>query len=96
MSTLSSDLQTLSHEAYLYFCPLVLMDLTRRQMTGEAAGFRAGFGPPNEFHHVREFPPAEFRTVVRPNFDTLDSNAWLDLSHGPCRSTCPAAASGTT
>ncbi len=34
------------------------------------------------FSHVREFPPAEFRTVVRPNFDTLYSSAWLDLSGG--------------
>jgi hypothetical protein len=32
---------------------------------------------------AREFPAAEFRAVVRPNFDTLCSNAWLDLTAGP-------------
>lgn len=46
-----------------------------------SAGERPGFGPPN--HHVRTFPDADFRAVVRPNFDTLYSSAWLDLSRGP-------------
>lgn len=83
MSTLSDDLRTLSYEATLYFYPLVTMDISRRQQTGTPAGVRPGFGPPNEFHHLREFPPADFRAVVRPNFDTLYSSAWLDLTAGP-------------
>lgn len=83
VSTLSSDLRTLSREAYIYLYPLVVMNISRLQQTSPRAGSRPGFGPPNQFHHFREFPGANFRAVVRPNFDTLYSSAWLDLSAGP-------------
>ncbi|MFE6922165.1 DUF1254 domain-containing protein [Nocardia sp. NPDC057663] len=85
MSVLSSDLQTLSYEAYVYLYPLVTMEVTRQQQTNSPVGSTPGFGPPNQFHHIREFPDAEFRAVVRPNFDTLYSSAWLDLTRGPVR-----------
>jgi hypothetical protein len=83
MSTLSDDLHTLSYEAALYFYPLVTMDVTRLQTINTPPAEGSPFGPPNEFHHLRAFPTAEFRTVVRPNFDTLYSVAWLDLTAGP-------------
>jgi hypothetical protein len=83
VSTLSDDLRTLSYEATLYFYPLVTMDITRLQVINAPAGTKPGFGPPNEFHHFRAFPTADFRTVVRPNFDTLYSSAFLDLTAGP-------------
>jgi hypothetical protein len=83
MSTLSDDPRSLSYEAYSYLYPLVTMEVTRRQAVNLAAGVKPGFGPPNEFHHIRAFPPADFRAVVRPNFDTLYSSAWLDLTAGP-------------
>ncbi|HXB86543.1 DUF1254 domain-containing protein, partial [Mycobacterium sp.] len=74
---------TLSYEAALYFYPLVTMDITRLQAINAPAGTKPGFGPPNEFHHFRAFPTADFRNVVRPNFDTLYSSAFLDLTAGP-------------
>lgn len=82
MSVLSDDLHTLSYEAALYFYPLVLMDITRLQALNAPAASPVG-GAPNQFHHLRAFPSAEFRAVVRPNFDTLYSSAWLDLTGGP-------------
>jgi hypothetical protein len=70
-------------EAYVYLYPLLTMEISRGQQTNVEAGVRPGFGPMNQFHHIQEFPPADFRAVVRPNFDTLYSSAWLDLTGGP-------------
>jgi hypothetical protein len=42
-----------------------------------------GHGPMNSFSHIRAFPDADFRAVVRPNFDTLYSSGWLDLTREP-------------
>jgi hypothetical protein len=70
-------------EAYTYFYPLVLMDVTRRQAVNIEPGKMIGRGPMNVFTHARMFPPADFRDVVRVNFDTLYSIAWLDLTKEP-------------
>ncbi len=70
-------------EAYHYFYPLITMDISRRVMTNYAPGTKPGMGPMNAFYHLRSFPPADFREVVRPNFDTLYSAAWLDLTQEP-------------
>jgi len=70
-------------EAYWYFYPLLTMDVTRRQTTNLPAGQKPGFGPMNSFSHIREYPDADFKTVVRPNFDTLYSSCWLDLTKEP-------------
>lgn len=75
----------MSYEAYVYLYSLVTMDVTRQQQTNSPAGSTPGFGPPNQFHHLRRFPDVDFRAVVRPNFDTLYSSAWLDLTRGPVR-----------
>jgi hypothetical protein len=77
------EAQAIAEEAYVYFYPLILMDLTRRQMINADPRTNPTGGPPNAFTHVRTFPPADIRAVVRPNFDTLYSLAWLDLSDGP-------------
>ncbi|WP_277127543.1 DUF1254 domain-containing protein [Chlorogloeopsis fritschii] len=70
-------------EAYHYLYPLILMDITRRVSTNIETGKKLGFGRMNEFVHLGLFPDANFRTVVRPNFDTLYSSAWLDLTIEP-------------
>lgn len=69
-------------EAYLYLYSLVTMDLTRLQFTNveEIGDFK---GPMNVFVNVPAYPTAEMKTVVRPNFDTLYSSAWLDLTKEP-------------
>ena len=40
-------------------------------------------GPPNAFNNILTYPTPEMRVVVRPNFDTLYSSAWLDLTKEP-------------
>jgi hypothetical protein len=69
--------------AYIYLYPLVTMELTRQQMTNVGPGQRPSSAPMNMLAHIREFPGADFRAVVRPNFDTLYSSAGLDLTGGP-------------
>ncbi|WP_344447679.1 hypothetical protein, partial [Kitasatospora nipponensis] len=67
MGKLADDLRTLSREAYFYLYPLVTMDISRQQAAALPAGVKPGFGPPNQYQHLREFPAADFRAVVRPN-----------------------------
>ena len=69
--------------AYLYFYSLVSMDVTRKQFTNVEPGKEFGKGPMNMFVNVPEYPPADFKGVVRSNFDTLYSIAWLDMSKEP-------------
>jgi hypothetical protein len=71
-------------EAYLYLYPLVTMDLTRKQLTNVAHPAGGGYSAPmNTFANVAEYPTADMKVVVRPNFDTLYSSAWLDLTKEP-------------
>ena len=70
-------------DAYLYFYPLITMDLTRKQSTNVEPGKEFGKGPMNAFTSVPEYPPANYKGVVRVNFDTLYSIAWLDLASEP-------------
>jgi len=70
-------------DAYVYLYPLVIMDVTRQQSTNIEPGKEFGKGPMNTFTSVQEYPPANFKGVVRVNFDTLYSIAWLDLTKEP-------------
>ncbi len=69
-------------DTYLYFYSPVTMDLTRKQLTNVEPGKGFG-GPTNTFANVPAYPTAQDRAVVRPNFDTLYSSAWLDLTKEP-------------
>jgi hypothetical protein len=82
-SASTDEAQTIVQEAYVYLYPLILMDLTRKQLTNLDPKTNVMGGPANAFTHIRTFPTAEMRSVVRPNFDTLYSSAWLDLTQGP-------------
>ena len=77
--------------AYLYFYPLVTMELTRRQLTNVAKP-EGIHGPMNTFVSLAAFPPADMKAVVRPNFDTLYSSAWLDLTREPMIVSAPDTA----
>jgi hypothetical protein len=70
-------------DAYIYFYPLLSMDITRLQSTNIEAGKKFGKGPMNTFVNVPAYPPADLKVVVRINFDTLYSIAWLDLTQEP-------------
>lgn len=80
----------LALELYEYAFPIVLMDITMRQVTNvpnaNSVPMRA---PVNQFAHFRTYPPADAKDVVRFNFDTLYSFAWLDLGKEPIILTVP-------
>jgi hypothetical protein len=79
-------------DAYIYFYPLLTMDITRKQFTNIEPGKAFGKGPMNMFVNVPEYPPADFKGVVRSNFDTLYSIAWLDLTKEPLIVSAPDTA----
>jgi hypothetical protein len=56
------------------------MDVTRKQFTNLEPGKELGKGPMNLFNNIPEYPPANFKGVVRPNFDTLYSVSYLDMT----------------
>ncbi|HEV3167448.1 MAG TPA: DUF1254 domain-containing protein [Isosphaeraceae bacterium] len=67
-------------DAYVYFYPLITMDITRKQSVNIEPGKEFGKGPMNMFVSIPAYPPADMKVVVRINFDTLYSIAWLDLT----------------
>jgi len=69
-------------QAYIYAYPLVLMDVTKKTMTGNGQYI-------NRFINISEFPDDTFKHIVRPNVDTLYSFAWIDLTQGPLLLTVP-------
>jgi hypothetical protein len=77
------EIHAIATEAYVYFYPLVLADVTRRVMINGEPKPNSLTGPMNMFHHLRALPPADFKDAARPNYDTLYSTVWLDLSEEP-------------
>ncbi|MSY32544.1 MAG: DUF1254 domain-containing protein, partial [Actinobacteria bacterium] len=83
-SSLTNDeLLQVATEAYLYLYPMVLMENTRRNATNVPRDTKPGRAPMGVINHVREYPELDFKAVVRPNFDTLYSSAWMDVSKEP-------------
>jgi hypothetical protein len=82
-SITEQEAQSIARDAYIYFYSLVTMDVTRKQLTNKAPGPGIFGGPMNMFVNIEAFPPADFKAVVRPNFDTLYSSAYLDLTKEP-------------
>jgi hypothetical protein len=77
------EARALGVDAYLYFYPLITMDITRKQLTNQEPTPGGIGGPMNAFANVGSFPSADLKVVVRPNFDTLYSSGWLDLTKEP-------------
>jgi hypothetical protein len=69
--------------AYVYFYSLITMDISRKQLSNVEPSQGSIGGPMNMFNNIPAFPTADMRVVVRPNFDTLYSSAWLDLTKEP-------------
>src|SRR5260370_21576946 len=76
--TSDPEARKVAEQAYLFAYPMVLMELTRRNMTLDGSSELL-----NRFNHTPQFPDDRFRQVIRPNADTLYSRAWLDLSKEP-------------
>ena len=79
----AEEAQAIAVDAYVYFYPLVTMDLTRKQLINMPPGGGGIGGPMNSFTNIPAFPTADMKAVVRPNFDTLYSSGWLDLTKEP-------------
>ena len=98
-----SRAEEIAVEAYLYLYPLVMMDITRRQMTNIEAGERPGVRADERVQpHAGRSRRRTFKAVVRPNFDTLyslgvarpDRRADDRLGAGHRRALLPAADAG--
>ena len=82
--------RALSMDLYQFAYPIVLMEETMKQATAVPnASTIQGRAPINQFAYFRTYPDASDRDVVRFNFDTLYSFAWVDLSSGPVILTVP-------
>jgi hypothetical protein len=79
-------------QAYLYFYPLISVDVTRRMAINVEPGKIPGHGPANMFNSFAAYPAAGDKTVVRFNFDTLYSSAFLDLTKEPMVVSAPDTA----
>ncbi len=78
----SPELLNTAKGAYIFAYPLVLVEVTKNSMT-------SAYAPINQFAHLAAFPDERFTAIVRPNVDTLYSNAWLDLEKEPVVLTVP-------
>ncbi|MEU7023860.1 DUF1254 domain-containing protein [Streptomyces sp. NPDC046203] len=76
------DVQGVATDVYVFGYPLLLMDITRQLQTNTVE-VTDELALPNQFCHHGKLPDPAMKIVVRPNLDTLYSQAWLDLSDEP-------------
>ena len=77
------ELDLVARNAYKFLFPLVMMDVTKKKFNNTSyKNFKNGV-PVNVFQHRRKLPNLDTRDVVRTNFDTLYSLAWVDVSDEP-------------
>jgi hypothetical protein len=69
-------------DAYIYGFPLVIMDMTRKQVTN-AASPEATRAPMGQFIRMRTYPTVDYRDVPGANVDALYTMVWLDVSKEP-------------
>jgi hypothetical protein len=69
-------------DAYIYGFPLVIMDMTRKQVTNVASP-EASRAPMGQFLRMRTYPTAAYRDIPGANTDTLYTVVWLDVSKEP-------------
>jgi hypothetical protein len=76
------NMTSIARDVYVYGYPLVLMDITKGQLTAipQPADRQA---PVNQFIRANRTPTPRFTLVVSPNIDTLYASAFLDLTDEP-------------
>jgi len=77
----AATLQAAAREAYIYTLPLVAMESARRRRIAQVGV--------NKLFHARRLLDHRSRQITAPNNDTLFTEAWLDLRHGPVRFELP-------
>lgn len=65
-------------DAYVYFYPLLSMDVTRKQFTNVEPGKEFGKGPMNMFVNVPEYPPPISKaSCVRISIRSTPLRGWI-------------------
>lgn len=82
------DVSEIAVEGYAFLYPLVMMEVTRRQILMRDPRSREQ-RQSNLFLHNHKMATDKWRSVARSNIDTLFSSAWIDLSDGPTTITLP-------
>ena len=75
-----AEAHAIAIDAYLYFYPLVTMDVTRRQLTNASAENSEIGGAPNAFKNVQAFPTADMRAGAQADSGRRDAR--LDPNRG--------------
>ena len=84
MAVSSEEAKILAEKGTIFGYPILLMDITRKVGTAASRPTpEAGKAPANQILNLVFLPDHTFRTVVRPNVDTLYSIVFFDLRHEP-------------